>query len=145
MRPDVSQIHPLKRATLIVLRYMFGTSTALAIFLQFFWVIGHLIIPGSKFVMEGQRNSLTLTVTSDNLPRWSYDYHWIHHPESAYGWSWTVPVAREHRLLPGFYYTFGNWTRINIHHFWFIGITAALYLFTRWRIRRTARLQSQPS
>jgi hypothetical protein len=156
---DLSGIHPLKRMTLIALRYLFGVSLAITIGLQFGWIDAFRASRTGTLGAFADSTGLTLSDTP-NLQTACTQYRLRYGNNDSQPGSqkkdlatvWQVPNW-DHTTLNPLHVLKLSWATdslvareiwaVSIHHAWLISITAALYLFTRWRIRRTARLQSQ--
>lgn len=148
-RPDLSGIHPLKRVLLIVLGFMFGVSPLFALATQFVWVQVDFECPGSEFPVIGLANGIVLQHMPSDDNAWDLRFdHGQHSENDRWPADWPDRVAEEPNAvgIPSlFVVVIRDWRLMSINHFWLSSITAALYLFTRWRIRRTARLQRVPS
>lgn len=158
-RADLSQIHPLKRVTLIVLRFMFAVSLGFALATQFVWVSASLDSPQGRFTTTFDRWGLELMAGSPHGASTNFEFQC-----SYYGDFERIvpkyPVAQVRKADPGWvadfypvpglvFHTvrnrfFAAWIVV-INPLWLISTSAVLYFFTHWRICRTARLQSLPS
>lgn len=157
-RLDLSDIHPLKRVILIGLRFMFALSLTAVLGLQFAWAVASVTLPLFHLSVMADKSCLQLAISWPAIASPTVNY--------LYGtYDGRSPNPRlEGRLslaqisfiriapIPGLtvYRIYAlpstsDHLTINIYHLWLIGLTATFYLFTRWRIRRTARLQSMPS
>ena len=158
MRPDFSQIHPLKRLTLVALQVMLCVTVTLAICLQFCWIQMEFSVARRELRMAGDRHGLLFS----RMPPGAYFAHQSsliqtgdYAPQSGslpstifaegmikFALGWEI----KHRVFPGISIWNGQplvvpWlcTFVRVHHAWLIGITGTLYLVTRWRIRRSER------
>lgn len=158
-RIDLSGIHPLKRVTLIVLGFMFGVSLVFTLAKEFAWGSACLDSPRGRFTTTVDRLGLELSVSSPVVASTDFTFQWSHSdncnlPNPKYPvdqvrkadprWIadfYPVPGLTFHRVYNRF---FSAWIVV-INPLWLVGTSSALYLFTRWRIRRTARIRNTPS
>jgi len=155
-RVDLSGIHPLKRLTLIGLGFMFGVSLVLALVGQFAWVSARLDSPRERFSTTVGSWGLELTASSRIVASTSFNLQYSH--SGSFKIAPRLPLDQLRRAdsrwvadfypVPGLafhrvYNRFFAARIVVINPLLLISITAALYLFARWRIRRTARLQNR--
>jgi hypothetical protein len=156
-RVDLSNVHPMKRLTLVVLWLMFGMSIALAVCTQCAWASGVFGSPVGELTIAANRVGLTLILRaprSVDVWGWHHRQYWGAYSDSGFAfipwdvadYSYEYLVVSNEPLVPGFYWIKG-WQSysICIDHFWLIGISAVLYFLTRRRIRRSVRVQRLPS
>ena len=154
-RVDLSGIHPLKRLTLIVLGFIFALSLTAAFAFQFVWFYLRL--------HTGWASCTTVVDTQGLLVkggwpvRTGFIFRYISRRYSEHDVENIEYLRNDDAItalfaLPGLEMKFVRhdvtkiyYFKIAMNHLWLIGLTAALYFFTRWRIRRSARIQNQPS
>jgi hypothetical protein len=146
-RLDFPDVHPAKRLTLAMLRLMICMSIVIAIGLQFAWAKVRLFTPPFDVNLMGNPAALTFIIRPPTYGEWRLWYE-----SGAYGnpvtalISWARFFESSYSLVPGFYFNPRRASyAVSINHFWLIGTSAVLYLVTRWRIRRSARLKTPPS
>jgi hypothetical protein len=157
-RVDLSGIHPLKRVTLLVLRFLFGVTLTIAMTTQFGWAKVCVRSPQGTYIVRTYVRGLVMCgapdeafpfqflvhhggITGDSYNEWRQQFSfWFGSEPTTFQYITSVPGLefrrRQYPANPVEYY-------ITLHHAWLISITATLYLFTRGRIRRTARTQSK--
>lgn len=165
MPQDLSQIHPLKRLTLVALQFLLCVTVTLAICLQFCWIQMECRVGGRELRMAGDRHALLFS----RMPPGAF---FIHQPSLFQAGDYAPQSGSlpstivdpglvkdlqdweiEHRVLPGIAIWEGPpwivppWlcAFVRVHHAWLIGISATLYFFTRWRTRRSTIRQSNIS
>jgi|GEM_PF-3173790 len=153
-RVDLSDVHPAKRLMLVVFRFVFCMGLAFAICSQFAWTSGALYTPMGHLKMAANRVGLTSIMQASQSNGWSqrchcggyYEEYSAFIPWNVDDYSYEYLFVSNEPLVPGFYWIVG-WKSysIAINHFWVIGITATLYLFARWLIRRSAERQKLSS
>ena len=154
-RVDLSGIHPLKRVTLIVMRYLIGVSLAAAFGFQFIWFCLNLHTGWATCTTVVDAQGLLVFASWPVRSGFIFNYRFGLYNEDSADFIRALQNGAfdtSSFALPGLpmIYTQQESTKviyfkIGINHFWLIGLTVALYFFTRWRIRRSARIQNQPS
>jgi len=144
-RVDLSGVPLWKRLILIALWFMLGSSIAIVIGLQFVWVAGVICTPVVDFGYWGDRDGLGAGIIPDLQKRWLCRFHCRRYESKRF----PIEVIRkpQYRFVSGVYcsisVTYG--LSFGLHHVWLISLTAAMYIFARWRIRRSAILKNPPA
>lgn len=159
-RIDLSGIRPLKRVTLIVLGFMFWVSLTIALTTQIAWMEICVRSPRGTCIVRTDARGLRLSgapdeafpfeflvyhggITGDSH-NWLRQQYWFRFGSESKTHQYIICIPgiefRRHQYPanPEDYY-------VTLHHAWLITFTAALYFFTRWRIRRAARIRNTPS
>lgn len=139
---------------LAALWFLFGSSLTMAIALQFGFMTAdyHSLSCNVRFMATCDGVTLRAQPGTRMVAR--YGYAWRPYARRApelsargLGDADVVPASGLDSLaekLPGLYcYSRpGNRYAIGVHHAWLISVTASMYLFARWSIRRSARIKS---
>lgn len=154
-RVDLSGIHPLKRLTLIVLGFMFGVSLAAAFGCQYIWFNLDLQTGGASCTTFVDAQGLLVSVSWPIRNGFVFEYTSGLQSEDDgefVRFGRKLAFVTTSFALPGLQMSYVRYDaievsffKIGINHLWLIGLTATLYFFARWRIRRSARIQNQPS
>lgn len=144
---ELFEVHPAKRLTLVVLRIVFCMSIAAAVSAQFAGAKVRFFTPPFDFGSATNRAAVTLIIRPPTFGEWRLWYESNSYVNPGIEHTGLERFADFYEsIVPGLYFNLRRpaW-RMYVSHFWLIGISAVLCLFSRWRIRRSARLHKSPS